>query len=223
MTKRQEKILKILIEEYIHSAKSVASGFLVHKLDEPVSSATIRNELAALEEAGYLYQPHTSAGRVPTQKAYEFYVTEYLENKILSVKDQEKIVQALSAAKDKRQALKNLAKQLADLSGEAVILAFEKNDIYYTGLSNLFAKPEFEEKQMILDVSMVIDHLDAVIHSMFDSIDQAQVKIGKNCRFSKYCSTVVGRHKNFLIAILGPTRMDYQKNYDLVNFILNIK
>lgn len=223
MTIRQEKILKILIEEYIQSAKSVASGFLSHKLSEKTSSATIRNELSALEDLGYLVQPHTSAGRIPTAKAYNFYVDKYVKDKLVEAQDQQQIVQALKNAKDKSQALKNLAKKLAEISDQAVILAFAKNDIYYTGLSNLFSKPEFADKNLIVDVSRVIDHLDVIIHGLFDKVNKTEIKISENCRFSKYCSAVIGKHKNFLIAILGPVRMDYQKNFSLINFITSIK
>ena len=68
ITERQQHILGTLIREYVASAEPVASGDLVHKHRLPYSSATVRSELVALDEAGYLTQPHTSAGRIPTDR-----------------------------------------------------------------------------------------------------------------------------------------------------------
>ncbi len=72
---RQEKILELLIKEYIDSARPVSSDMLKKRLHLDISPATIRNELQELMEAGYVAQPHTSAGRVPTEKGYRFFVT----------------------------------------------------------------------------------------------------------------------------------------------------
>lgn len=74
LTKRQEKILNAVIEEYTKTAEPVSSKFLAKKKALNVSSATIRNEMQELTEMGYINQPHTSAGRVPSEKAYKYFV-----------------------------------------------------------------------------------------------------------------------------------------------------
>lgn len=71
---RKRAILSAVIEDFIYSAEPVGSQRLVDKYGWSVSSATVRNELSALEELGYLSHPHTSAGRVPTDKGYRYYV-----------------------------------------------------------------------------------------------------------------------------------------------------
>jgi len=73
---RQQAILDVVVRTYITTGEPVASATVARRTGRRVSSATIRNEMAALEEAGYLHQPHTSAGRIPTPKAYEFYTRE---------------------------------------------------------------------------------------------------------------------------------------------------
>lgn len=78
LTGRQEKILLLAVREYIDSAQPVSSRRLVQRYQLDVSSATVRNELAALTEMGYLRQPHTSAGRIPTEDGYRFFVAELL-------------------------------------------------------------------------------------------------------------------------------------------------
>jgi len=71
---RKAAVLRAVVEEYIHTAQPVGSGHVVASSGLAVSAATIRNEMGALERDGYLHQPHTSAGRVPTEKGYRFYV-----------------------------------------------------------------------------------------------------------------------------------------------------
>ena len=81
---RQELILKTIIKEHVRTGAPVGSSFLVDKYKLDISAATVRNEMADLEEDGYIIQPHTSAGRVPTEKAYELYL-ETIEPKKLSI------------------------------------------------------------------------------------------------------------------------------------------
>ncbi|MDE7242817.1 MAG: heat-inducible transcriptional repressor HrcA [Oscillospiraceae bacterium] len=96
LTERKRKILKVVTERYIDSAEPVSSRFLAQAMGEKISSATIRNELADLTEMGYLEQPHTSAGRVPSPKGYRLYVNELMEQKALSKQEAEEINSALS-------------------------------------------------------------------------------------------------------------------------------
>jgi heat-inducible transcriptional repressor len=79
LTDRERKILAFVVREYVESAQPVGSETLVRKCGLRVSSATIRNELATLEELGYLTHPHTSAGRVPTEKGYRYFVESLME------------------------------------------------------------------------------------------------------------------------------------------------
>ncbi len=79
LTDRQRAILKTVVEEYVQSAQPVGSKTLVDRTRLPVSSSTVRGELAELEQRGLLTHPHTSAGRVPTERGYRFYVDELLD------------------------------------------------------------------------------------------------------------------------------------------------
>lgn len=83
LSERKQKILKAVVDEYINSASPISSGEIKSKHFGEISSATIRNELSALEEMGYLIQPHTSAGRIPSKKAYTLYVDKFLERQPL--------------------------------------------------------------------------------------------------------------------------------------------
>ena len=95
LTDRKKQIMKVVIEDYIRTAEPVGSKVIATQMGGSVSSATIRNELSDLVELGYLEQPHTSAGRIPSPKGYRLYVNELMEQQRLSMAETEKINQSL--------------------------------------------------------------------------------------------------------------------------------
>ena len=97
LTDRKKQILKIVVESYINTAEPVGSKAIVEQMPGKISSATIRNELADLVEMGYLEQPHTSAGRVPSAKGYRLYVNELMEKREVSETEAEEINEQLKS------------------------------------------------------------------------------------------------------------------------------
>lgn len=95
LSTRKKQILKVVVEDYIETAEPVGSRIIATQMGGKISSATIRNELADLVEMGYLEQPHTSAGRIPSPKGYRLYVNELMEQHALSLAETEKINEAL--------------------------------------------------------------------------------------------------------------------------------
>jgi heat-inducible transcriptional repressor len=91
LTERRRAILKVVVHEYVKTAEAVSSGRIDSMYDLGVSAATIRNELAALEEMGYLAQPHTSGGRVPTDRGYRYYVEGLMEEPAVPADEQRMI------------------------------------------------------------------------------------------------------------------------------------
>ena len=91
LTDRQQKLLILVIRDYIETAQPVGSKHLVARYRLDLSSATIRNEMSALTEMGYLRQPHTSAGRVPTEEGYRYFVQHLLPDQPLAPTDQRMI------------------------------------------------------------------------------------------------------------------------------------
>lgn len=221
MEKRKEKLLLSIVNEYIKKAAPVASKMLAGRGSFKVSSATVRNEMADLERAGYICQPHTSAGRIPTEAGYNFYLANLPDPIKIAPKEGKELSQA---TREKDFPEKAVAKTLAELSGEAVILAFGPKDVYYTGLSNLFAKPEFHDQDLVYRIGEVVDHLDEIINEIFEETkDEIKVLIGKKNPFSENCGAVVSRYrgknkKTGLVAVLGPIRMDYGRNIALIKY-----
>ncbi len=95
LSERKKKILRAVVESYVQTAEPVGSKAILELADLNVSSATIRNELADLTEQGYLEQPHTSAGRIPSPKGYRLYVNELMEEQRLSLEETRQINEAL--------------------------------------------------------------------------------------------------------------------------------
>ncbi|MBE6972085.1 MAG: heat-inducible transcription repressor HrcA [Ruminococcaceae bacterium] len=96
LTDRKKQILKIVVDGYIATAEPMGSKAIAEKMTGKISSATIRNELADLVELGYLEQPHTSAGRIPSPKGYRLYVNELMEQRTLSAEETASINASLS-------------------------------------------------------------------------------------------------------------------------------
>jgi len=228
MKNRKQNLLKTLIEEYISSAQPVASGFLVNKISEKVSSATIRNDMADLEKEGFIIQPHTSAGRIPTEKAYEFYIENYLDKtKELSESEKNVLEEIEKQGSEDRVRIKSFAKKIAELSNQGVMVTFAECDNYYTGLSNIFSQPEFATSDLVVNLSKIIEHLDEqVIELTQKDMDEPEVLIGSKNPIGCECSLVVfkyqlGKYKG-IVALIGPMRMDYQKNYELLKESINL-
>lgn len=221
MEERRIYILNTIIKEHIKTGAPVGSGVLVSKYKLDISPATVRNEMSALEIEGFIVQPHTSAGRVPTEKAYKFYIKELKEKK-LNPED----VKAVSGhlKKGTEDAFKQTAKELAKISGNAIIWALNRRNLYYTGISNLLTQPEFIESNLIYNISVVVDRLEEIVGKIFDKVQaEPLILIGRENPFSDYCSSIQFkyRHNNDtgLIAMLGPLRMDYEKSLALMRLV----
>ena len=223
MNERKFLIFNTIINEHIKTGAPVGSEVLVNKYNLDISSATIRHEMSELEEAGYIKQPHTSAGRIPTEIAYNLYIKNLSEKKLKPAE----IENFTKLLKNKNELnFKQVAKELAKISNNAVFWAFHQNNLYYTGISNLLSQPEFCETKLIYDISQIIDRVDEIINDIFHKIKtKPQIFIGSTNPFSDFCGTVLVKYKfknNVgLFGILGPMRMDYEKNLALIEFINN--
>ncbi len=223
LDKRQQELLYKITEYYIKNAIPVGSKQISDDLG--LSSATIRNEMADLEKLGYLIQPHISAGRIPTQNAYKFYVETFLQN--LKDKDFDwSLLEEYKVDFADRDSLKNLAKKLADCLGLSIIIAFSKSDVFYTGMSKLFSQPEFKKDFIyVSDFSNLFDQIDGKIESIFEKIikiNEPIILIGDDNPFSKFCGSIMCGIDNKILCIIGPMRMDYKKAITYINILRKI-
>lgn len=218
MTSRQESLLKYIIEKHIHTAEPVASAFLSEKVG--VSSATIRNEMVVLEDQGFITQPHTSAGRIPTTKGYQHYIASYLHPKQPTSKQKEELQKAI----EQDRPVKNLAKALSGQTNLAVLVAFSENDFYYTGLSQLFSQPEFSTHvEQVISISAVLDAFDEVLRELYRRVEEdLEVFIGEENPLSAetalFATKADIKQQEGVIAVLGPSRVDYNRVGGLLTF-----
>ncbi|EKE11721.1 MAG: Transcriptional regulator of heat shock protein [uncultured bacterium] len=228
MNKRQEEILAAVIEEYTNSAVPVGSKVLVEKYKFDISPATIRNDMAKLEEEGYLHQPHISAGRIPTDKGYRFFVEEIMGDQELSLSDQKKLQTELLKLKAQHQRLsRTTAKLLSGMSGNLAISSMEK-DFSEFGIRELLEKPEFREVDEFCKVVEALDFIDENVDMILSKVKNNETKIfiGKDnpIKGISNCSMVVSPYKTKsgeqgVLAIIGPKRMKYAENKSLLDYV----
>lgn len=123
LTKRQKKLLHALVQEYIQTATPVSSEHLVRSCRLEYSPATVRNEMMELEERGLVVQPHTSAGRIPTDRAYRFYVDSLMKKECWNCEEGKSLQECISQAKGNlRQLLEEISKTLSEISKELAVV-----------------------------------------------------------------------------------------------------
>ncbi|HTP57104.1 MAG TPA: hypothetical protein VMJ72_02410 [Candidatus Paceibacterota bacterium] len=234
-TPRQHSLVARVIEEYIQTAEPVSSKAIAASGYFDVRSATIRNEMADLEDMGYLQQLHTSGGRVPTARAYRLYVNELVASEGVTVSHahRRRIDEALAEADldDPEAVNKTLARLIGQLSGALVMVnQSERPDAYKFGLSNLMAFPEFHEFDRLAGITEFFDQFDAMADRMFRRVftaDDAPVKvlIGTETADDRIkdetliCARYPLPHGHEgTLTLVGPMRMDYRRNIGLVTY-----
>lgn len=227
LTKRQKLILDKIVEEYIGSASPVSSQLVEKNYDFGVCPATIRIEMQKLTDKSYLYQPHTSAGRVPTDKAYRFFVDELLEGGFSDFDfDKEffnEIDQIEKEVKDSLKFVQVLTKKVADLTSSlAISYLSEESVILKEGWEEILKEPEFKDSDCFSKFIKMMEDWEAKIEN-FDVPSEIKVYIGKENPLPKTqdFSTIISpcaffQNREGIIAILGPKRMAYPKNISLI-------
>ena len=237
---RQVKLLDFIIREHVKTAKPVGSALVAKKAGFKLSSATLRNEMGELEGAGYLAQLHTSGGRVPTDKAYRYYVNSLLETKKnlnLETGYKKKIKDALSGIPpDPREINKVVARVLSNLSENLVITGISQDqDFFKKGLVSLFENPEFKEFGEAFQLARFFEEFEGMFQfierEFFNTLGAprgipVQIMIGKESPFRQIQHETVMCAKYGLpgncvgsLTLVGPTRMDYEKNIALIKFV----
>lgn len=209
-TERQAKILHTIVDEYIHTANPVSSAVVFDLNDFGVSCPTIRNEMAELTEIGYLAQPHTSAGRVPTEQGYRFFVDSFIGQKPRKAGKPRKMADGAD--------WKKLARFLSDCVDDAILYVDARSSIRYVGLKKVFSLPEFQTHEAVISLFEEFENLENSIDKIFDALDRKiNVFIGSENPFfeSKEFSMITFPSLNGFIALVGPMRMDYRRNISL--------
>lgn len=222
MDLRRQKILEAIIESFIQHALPVGSKHLTESYDFEVSSATIRNEMAALEREGYITQPHTSAGRVPTNRAYRMLVNQMKEQEKLvkrAHEDMLKIRKQYYLKKTKEKLYDTVSILAAATDNVSFATIPDKGQFFYIGISNILRKPEFmTQPEKATKVVEVLENELANVLSDLTITEEGAIYIGEENILPEFqsCSLLAlpYSHQGFdgVMGILGSTRMNYAYN-----------
>jgi heat-inducible transcriptional repressor len=224
MRQRQQQILKAIIQEFIKSAQPVGSKTLMVGYNFEVSPATIRSDMASLEKEGLVAQPHTSAGRIPTDMGYRVFVNDLLDMEEARTLAQPllKDVRKKFLKEQVKKRINDAVKILSETTQNISFATFPDSRTFYLGLSNVLKKPEFfQDPLQASQVIEVFEHNDnflKTIQSLNISKEKSEIFIGQENIIPEIqsCSMVISKysHKDIegYIGILGPTRMNYATN-----------
>lgn len=210
-----------VVEQYAEVASPVGSSLLAKLFS--VSSATIRAEMADLERQGYIQQPHTSAGRIPTDKGYRFYVNHLSEQK--ETPEERRVEKALATRVQHgglpERTIRNAVDTLVELTSN-LGLATLGDQLYMAGLSNLFGQPEFMQPSQVQEVARLLDNLEPWLREAAPN-DPLSVYIGRENPIGRNsgCTLIISKFRSpysdrSYIGVLGPTRQSYRDVMGLV-------
>lgn len=224
MTDRQREILAAIIEQHAEIAAPVGSVMLAKLFG--VSSATIRSEMARLEEMGMIEQPHTSAGRIPTDAGYRFYVNSLNEahaNEPFMLDRGARAIEARVSTHGDRadRAIRSAVDSLVELT-QNLGIATIGDELYMSGIGNLFSQPEFLQGNHTQAVARLLDNLEPWLREAAPN-EPLNVYIGSENPIGKSsgATLIISRFRspysdNSYIGVLGPTRQSYDKVMRLV-------
>ncbi len=234
---RKGEILRITIDQYIATITPVSSARIAQLCALDLSSATIRNILAELEQEGYLTHPHTSAGRVPTQYGYRYYVDNFISEIQVLEEEKERIkAEYRRESHELEILLETTSKVLSDMTHYTSIVSVDgwDNKLFYSGASFIMGYPDYNDINTdiakIKKILIVLDEkerlLEVINRKLAKKID---ILIGQEIKCSDIdgCSLVVSRYKSKngtsgRIAILGPTRMNYNRAVSALNYFSSL-
>jgi transcriptional regulator of heat shock response len=225
ISERQNKIVRMLVMEYIKTAQPVSSSFLAENYDFGICPSAMRIELQSLIKEGFLEQPHTSAGRIPTDKAYRLFVNGL---KGSQSKKGDKIEDALEGILKKKESdevktASALAKFLADISSGLIMLhLYDEGITLKEGLEDVFSEPESEDREFVSGFINFIEnferHIDKInVQAGIRIMIGEEIPVPKAKNMTMICSECNFPSQRAFISILGPKRMDYDKNISIIN------
>lgn len=227
MTERQAQILIAIIEQYSEVAVPVGSVMLAKLFN--VSSATIRSEMVKLEQLGFISQPHTSAGRIPTDHGYRFYVNQLTQTgyspEIPRIERSTRALEArVNSYRDRSdQAIRSAVDSLVELTHNLGIATID-GQLYMSGIGNLFSQPEFMNGGGApLAVARLLDNLEPWLQETAPK-EPLNIYIGEENPIGKSsgASLIISRFRSpysdrSYIGVLGPTRLSYARTIRLVS------
>ncbi len=236
MTKTQERkdrVLSIVVDRYIKTVMPVSSRYITETYFPDLSSATIRNILADLEKEGFLAHPHTSAGRVPTQQGYRYYV-DYLMHEIHLLEEEKWKIHAeyKRNVSELEILMQKTSEVLSDVTHYTSIVSIDGLDdkIFCHGMSFVAGYPEFQDFERIRTLLQILEEKEQLLALINHELEKrVEIYIGAEMKRKgmSECSLVISPYRkpggySGKLAILGPTRMDYERVVSALDYVSNL-
>lgn len=220
LSPRQIAIIKAIVEEYTSTGEAVGSDTLDKKYNLGVSPATIRNEMVRLTDMGYLKQPHTSAGRVPTPISLKLYVTELMSEEQLPVTEEVSVKERIWDNRDRlEKLLQESTRLLSEKTGTIGVATTDDGAVYSSGYANILSLPEFYDIDVTRAVlSMVESHRAMTnLFARITSPEPIHIMVGDDfgaehlypCGMA-YVDFKAGARTGHL-GVIGPARLNYPR------------
>ncbi len=229
MQERHEKILGAVVTEYTKTGLPVGSRALVESYGFTVSSATLRADMAALEKAGLLYQPHTSAGRIPTDEGFRYFVENIMPQRDLSQREQQQLQKELLKLKAQNTRLMRTTAKLLSTVGNcaAVIVNAKTGEVSEFGLRNLLSTVDKDNIDDLCKIAETLDYIDERCDTLMRELPdgETQIYIGaenpiaQTRNYSMVVSKYARDGEEGLVALIGPKNMKYDKNKSLIDYV----
>jgi len=228
LTARQTQVLKVLIDEYIETAEPVGSMALEKKYNLGVSPATIRNEMVSLTALGFLKQPHTSAGRVPTPKAMKFYINQLMEERKMGVAEEVKAKeQVWDVRRDFDRLMDSATKALSRATQSLSVAATDDGQVWSYGYSRVFGCPELADRRVCQSLFSVLEQEKRLMELFFSRLSGAssiEVMFGEETGwdFFEPIGIVAARfqagEREGAIGVIGPYGLNYAQIIPTVRY-----
>lgn len=226
--RREEEVLSIIVRHYVETAEPVGSRYVAKSLN--LSSATIRNVMADLEESGFITHPHTSAGRTPTDKGYRYYIDSIMRLRsvnpetVKSVKNE--YHQAMQSLEDVLERTTHLVSSITSYVGINLFVEYHK--LYMDGASQIIEQPEFRDLKKLHVLLRSLEEKQGILDLLTGESDDDRltIHIGKENKLNylSECSIVTRGYKKKgkvtgRVGVIGPKRMVYEKVIPAVEYL----
>lgn len=228
LNQRQCEVLDMIVRRYVETAEPVGSRYISRKLD--LSSATIRNVMADLEDAGFIMQPHTSAGRAPTDKGYRYYIESLMHLKNVKPDLQRTVKnQYVAPARSVEDVLERASNMLSNVTNYVGLTLFsEYNKLYLDGTSHIIEQPEFHDLRKLYALLKCLEQKRDLLDLLKNDFatEGVTIHIGRE-NFSNSlsdCSVVTKAYKvkgraSGRLGVIGPKRMTYERVIPMVEYL----
>lgn len=226
--RREEDVLAIIVRHYVETAEPVSSRYVAKNLD--LSSATIRNVMADLEEKGFITHPHTSAGRIPTDKGYRYYIDSLMRVRSVTPETarsiQNEYHQAMRSLEDVLERTTHLVSSITNYVGINMFSEYHK--LYMDGASHIIEQPEFRDLKKLHMLLKFLEEKSDILDLLSTEVedDHLAIYIGKESKVNclSECSIVTRGYKrkgkvSGRVGVIGPKRMVYERVIPAVEFL----